>query len=107
MSLIIIGSAIIEPAFASYRGVGQGAQRAFHLGQVRAGDDGRWLVVDAHLEPRGAPSIAKLLQRRRRRSNGLIPETNCISGLNPVELQNITSRRIARCAAFSAPKRRR
>ena len=39
----------------TYRCIGEAAECSLHLGQVRAGDDGGWLMVYANLETRGTP----------------------------------------------------
>ena len=52
------------PGFDDGRCVGEAAERALHLGQVRAGHDGWRLVIYAHLEPRGTPLIPQLNRAR-------------------------------------------
>ena len=44
-----------SPGLGDGSGVAQHADGTLHLGQVTAGDDGGWLVVDADLEASGAP----------------------------------------------------
>ena len=57
----VITQPMYESTFAfAYRGVGEAAEGALHLGQVRAGDGGWRLVVYAHLEPRRTPIIDQL-----------------------------------------------
>ena len=47
----------------TYRCVGKAAECALHLGQVRAGDNGGRLMVNANLEPRGTPKKIKSYYR--------------------------------------------
>merc|ERR1712025_1077655 len=44
-----------SPSFSDGGGVAEHADGSLYFGKVSSGDDGGWLIVDANLEPGGAP----------------------------------------------------